>query len=250
MERNLCLIIEYQGTNYYGWQIQNHKYDKNRPTVQSEIEKALKKLFCRDIRINYAGRTDRGVHAKNQVVNFKTDTRIPLKNVKKALNSFLPPDINIKRVKFVPSSFHARFSVKSKIYRYLVLNSKKRDIFLRNFSWWITLSLDIQSMKAASEKIIGKKDFSVFAKQPGTYKTCVRTVKNIDIKKRGKMVYFDIEADGFLRGMVRNIISLLVSVGSHRIDKNLVGKIIRARDKSFLEKPALPQGLYLWKVFY
>ncbi|MCD6584076.1 MAG: tRNA pseudouridine(38-40) synthase TruA, partial [Candidatus Omnitrophica bacterium] len=118
MVKNIFLEIEYDGTNYFGWQIQSKEKKAKGRTIQEKIQQALEKLFNRKVKINYAGRTDRGVHAYSQCINFKIDTNIPLKNIRLALNSFLPSDISIKRIKKVPLDFHARFNAKSKIYRY------------------------------------------------------------------------------------------------------------------------------------
>ncbi len=250
MEDNLRLIIEYDGTSYYGLQIQKKKSKNRFSTVQSEIEQALKKLFNKNIRINYSGRTDRGVHAKHQVINFKIETKISLLNIKKALNSFLPADIYIKKIDSVPLDFHARYSVKSKIYRYIILNSKKHDVFERNYSWQISEPLDIDFMQECASGLLGEKDFSFFALKAKKYKSCHRRVKEIKIVKKTKFVVIDIEANGFLRGMVRNMVGFLVSAGTGKIDKANIKRFKETKIKDNKFKPAPASGLYLWKVFY
>ncbi len=246
--KNILLKVEYDGTRYFGWQIQNRK-DRKIKTVQGELEKALKKLFGKGIRVNYAGRTDRGVHAKEQVVNFFVDTDIPLKNIKNALNGFLPEDIRIKKIKKVPLSFHARFSAKSKVYRYLILNTKDKIVFYRNYTWFIPEKLNIESMKKASSFLIGYKDFSVFTKMPHVYKSCLRRIRRIEIKKHGRLIFIDIEADGFLRNMARNIVSFLVDVGRGKINIDEAKEIIN-KVRPYVKKPAPPCGLYLYRVNY
>ena len=246
--QNILLEIEYLGTNYFGFQIQQKK-NKSEITVQSVLEKALKDLFKENIRIAASGRTDRGVHAKAQVVNFKVKTKIPLTNIKKALNSFLPSDIRIKRVKKVPFGFHARFSAKSKIYRYIILNSKEPSVFSKDFVWHLSSNLDLAKMKRAANNLLGKKDFSVFAKQASSYEDCRRKVSNISIKKRKNQIFIDIEAEGFLRSMARNIVSFLVKIGECKIKPADTSAILKKKIP-YINKPAPASGLYLYKVKY
>jgi len=247
MEKNIFAEVEYLGTNYFGFQVQTKAKQQN--TIQAEIEKALAKLFRQKIRITFAGRTDRGVHAKNQVINFKVETKIPLSNIKKALNSFLPYDIRIKRVKKVPLDFHARFSAKSKIYRYLIFYKKEPSVFWNDFAWHIDFPLDLEAMRGLSKKIIGKRDFYVFAKEAKKYKDCIRRVKGISIKKKGSLICIDIEANGFLRSMVRNIVSFLVKVGSAKLTPKSAEAVLK-RKIVYSNKPAPAAGLYLLKVEY
>ena len=205
MHKNILLKVEYLGTRYFGFQLQD-KIGKREISVQQVIERALRRLFRQKVRITYSSRTDRGVHAYGQVVNFKTDKKIPLKNIKSGLNAFLPDDIRVKSARFAPFNFHARFSAKSKIYRYVILNKKEPTVFRQNLSWHIAKPLDCNTMQKIAVKIIGKKDFSLFAKEANSYKDCIREIKAIAIKKRGSFVYVDIEASGFLRNMARNIV--------------------------------------------
>jgi len=235
MEKNILLEIEYLGTNYYGFQIQDKKAS-SEITVQAVLEEAIKKLFKKKIRVVASGRTDRGVHAKAQVVSFKIDIKIPLNNIKRALNTFLPSDIRVKKAKEMPLDFHARFSAKSKIYRYLIYNQQQPSVFWKDFSWYLAGPLNINLMQAAAKKIIGRRDFSAFAKEAKKYQHCIREVKDISIKKKGKFIQIDIEAEGFLRSMARNIVSFLVN--------SAYNKPLRTN------KPAPARGLYLYKVKY
>ena len=235
MQKNIFLEIEYLGTNYFGFQIQEKKANQEI-TVQAVLEEAIKKLFKKKIRVAASGRTDRGVHAKAQVVNFKVDREIPLNNIKRALNTFLPLDIRVKEAKRVPLDFHARFSAKSKIYRYLIYNQKEPSVFWKDFSWHLAKVLNLNLMRAAARKIIGRRDFSAFAKEAKKYKHCIRELKDISIKKKGKLIQIDIEAEGFLRSMARNIVSFLVNSSGNRTIRN--------------SKAAPACGLYLYKVKY
>ncbi|MFH1505260.1 MAG: tRNA pseudouridine(38-40) synthase TruA [Candidatus Omnitrophota bacterium] len=237
MEKNVFLELEYLGTNYFGFQMQN-KIGKKEVSVQETLEKALKKLFRKKIRVTYSSRTDKGVHARAAAVNFKVDTKIPFENIKRALNTFLPSDIRVKKVKKVPLDFHSRFWAKSKVYRYIIHCAKEPSVFWRDFSWHIAEPLDLAKMNKAAIKLIGRRDFSSFAKEAKNYKDCKREMKSIVIKKKPNFIYIDIEADGFLRNMARNIISFLVKKGSKRF------KIPHNNH------PAPPQGLYLLKVKY
>ena len=248
MEKNIFLEIEYEGTGYFGFQIQNKK-NKNELTVQEVLEKCLERLFNRKIRIIYSSRTDRGVHAKAQAVNFTVDSSIALTNIKRALNSFLPPDIRIKRVKKVPLGFHSRFSVKSKVYRYAVFNNKEPSVFQRNFAWHVDIPLDVEFMQKCANRFKGKRDFSLFAKDAKNYKSCVRDIKSISVKKRRGFIYIDIEADGFLRGMARRIVFFLVQAGRGEIGLKAVASVL-AGDTRYTSKPAPSCGLYLSKVKY
>lgn len=248
MQKNIFLEVEYLGTNYFGFQLQD-KAGKREITVQEVLERAIKKLFRKKIRIAYASRTDRGVHAKGQVVNFKINTAIPLKNIKSGLNTFLPDDVRVKKVRIASDEFHSRFRAKSKIYRYTILNETEPTVFWSNFSWHIAKPLDISKMLRISKKLKGIKDFSIFAKEPNTYKTCVRHLKDISIKKSKGFINIDLEASGFLRNMARNIVSFLVKVGMCNISQKEAAQILN-RKKPYNNKPAPAQGLYLIKVKY
>lgn len=235
MQKNIYLEIEYLGTNYFGFQIQA-KRPRSQKTVQGVLEQALKKLFRRKIRVSGSGRTDRGVHAIAQVVSFKVDTKIPLAKIKSGLNRFLPSDVRVKRAKRVSFDFHARFSAKSKIYRYLIYNQKEPSVFWKDFAWQVGEVLDLTQMQREAKKLIGRHDFVAFAKEAKKYKHCIREIKHISIKKRGKLIQIDIEAEGFLRCMARNIVSYLVNLS--------------CRKATPANKPAPASGLYLYKVKY
>lgn len=246
--KNILLELEYIGSNYFGFQVQE-KGKKNQATIQGVLEKSLAKLFREKIRVAASGRTDRGVHARAQIVNFKVDTKISLPNIKTALNTFLPVDIRVKRIKKVPGDFHARFSVKSKIYRYIIFQHREDSVFWRNFAWHLSTPLDLKRMKEAAERLVGKRDFSVFAKEAKNYKDCRRRVKDISIRKRANLISIDIEAEGFLRSMARNIVSFLVKIGKKDLPFKNTSLILSKKIK-YTNKPAPASGLYLYKVIY
>lgn len=246
MHRNIFLEVEYLGTDYFGFQVQNKS---KHISIQGIIEEAIYKLFKERVRIQYCSRTDRGVHARAQGVNFKVNSRIPLKNIKKALNAFLPSDIRVKKVKNVSVDFNARFAAKSKIYRYIILNAKEPSVFWNDLSWHIAEKLDVERMKRGARRLLGRRDFSVFAKDAKVYKSCIRYLSNIKISKRGSLVYIDIEASGFLRNMARNIVSFLVRVSMRQVSSGQIKGILSGKIK-YANKPAPSQGLYLYRVKY
>ncbi|MBD3264932.1 MAG: tRNA pseudouridine(38-40) synthase TruA [Candidatus Omnitrophica bacterium] len=247
-EKNIFLELEYIGTSYFGFQIQNKK-NRSEVTVQKVLEDALQKLFGRKIRVVYSSRTDRGVHARGQAVNFTVNTGIALQRIKSALNSFLPSDVYIKKIRQVPLHFHSRFDAKTKVYRYIILNKKKPSVFLKDFSWHIGNRLNLETMKKSGNILTGLKDFSALAKEAKKYKDCLREIKKIEIKKKGSLIYIDIEATGFLRNMARNIVYLMVNISAGSIDIKQIDSIINKK-ADYVNKPAPPQGLYLQKVNY
>ncbi|MDD5583523.1 MAG: tRNA pseudouridine(38-40) synthase TruA [Candidatus Omnitrophica bacterium] len=248
MVKNILLRVEYLGTQYFGFQIQNKK-GKHEVSIQACLEEALKKLFKRTIRVIYSSRTDREVHAFDQAVNFTIDTAIPCKSIRKALNAFLPDDIRVKSAQIVAADFHARFWAKAKIYRYIILNRKEPSVFWTDRAWHIQEALDAVAMGKAAALVCGTHDFSLFAKEAKNYTDATREVKNISLKKKNSFIHIDIEANGFLRNMARNIVAFLVKVGQGKIELPQVSKILEGK-APYSNKPAPGCGLYLLKVKY
>jgi len=248
MLKNIFVELEYDGSDFCGWQIQNRSKIAKR-TAQEDFQKNLDKLFGTKISIDYASRTDKGVHAKGQCVNFRVDTKIPLKNIKFALNNSLPHDIRVKKIKQVSLDFHSRFDVVSKVYRYMIDTKKEPSVFLHNYAWNFSGDLDLDKMEKAAKQLVGKKDFFVFARDAKKYKTCIRELMDISIKKKGYYLYIEIEANGFLRNMARNVVSFLVSVGKGDILLKDASKII-AKSVTYLKRPVPGCGLYLLSVKY
>lgn len=241
--RNLKLTIAYDGTNYAGWQVQKLK------TVQETIEKALEKILQEKVKLIASGRTDSGVHALGQVANFKTDSKLFPDNIQKALNSCLPKDIVVKKVEDVALEFHARYSATSKSYRYTILNRKVRSPLDRHYAAFIPYPLDIRSMQDAAVHLVGRHDFRSFQAKAGEGNS-TRTIKSLGVKKRGRFIYIDIEADGFLYNMVRNIVGTLIEVGRGKLKANGTMKILKARKRSRAGPTAPPEGLCLVRVRY
>lgn len=243
--RNIKLILEYDGTNYCGWQKQ-----LNRKTVQREIENAIYRITNEKTVVFGSGRTDSGVHALAQVANFKTKSNLTATQYQKALNTNLPDDISVINVKEVPDSFHSQFSSKSKIYLYTILNRDFRSAHMRGKTWQVNQMLNLQYMKLAADYILGTHDFKVFAHAGITVKSTVRTVKKVKLSKKKDIINFEIEADGFLKRMVRMIIGTLVQVGKGRITPGEYKKILDSGKKTKFVFTAPAQGLYLKKVRY
>ncbi|MGB9698803.1 MAG: tRNA pseudouridine(38-40) synthase TruA [Thermodesulfobacteriota bacterium] len=244
--RQIKLIIEYDGTNYHGWQMQPHV-----PTIQEEISKKISQMTGEQVTLLGAGRTDAGVHAWGQVACFKTNSQIPLEGFYRGLNSLLPPDIVIKAVEEVAENFHPQFSSRSKIYQYVILNQKFPSAIHRHFSWHIPFPLDVPTMQKAADCLIGRKDFSAFQAADDEPSHPVREILRAQWSVRAEVFLdFFIEADGFLKHMVRNIVGTLVDVGRGKISVADFQKIIEAKDRRRAGMTAPPQGLFLVAIKY
>jgi tRNA pseudouridine38-40 synthase len=243
---NFKLTIEYDGTRYRGWQRQ-----AEGPTVQAEIEQALASMTRTRITVIGAGRTDAGVHALAQVANFSCHTRLGPETILKGLNSLLPPDIAIRECRLAPEGFHARFDAKSKVYHYRILNRTVRAAVGRNYAWFIHTPLDLDAMRQASGHLIGHHDFKAFESSGSPRAHTMRTVLAADwAEGEGHQLTFQIEADGFLRCMVRNVVGTLVAVGLGRLAPGTVLDILQSRDRKRAGATAPGRGLFLMDVRY
>ncbi|MBL7155917.1 MAG: tRNA pseudouridine(38-40) synthase TruA [Candidatus Omnitrophica bacterium] len=244
---NICVTIAYDGTRYAGWQIQ-----KNAKTIQGEIEKALRKILGEKCHLIGAGRTDSGVHARAQVANFKTNKKIPTAKLQTALNVHLPKDTRIVSIKKVPLKFHAQFNAKSKLYRYTILNSRIDDPFTERFYFKVPYKLDLALMKKEAKTLLGKHDFKSFQAKSdrSPIKSTVRTIKRLSIKKTGDFIHIDIEGNGFLHNMVRNIVGTLIEIGRGYLAESNMKKIIALKDRRKAGPTAPAKGLALEKIIY
>lgn len=245
--KNIKLILEYDGTNYHGWQSQ---IGSGMPTIQDVLEQALKKITSEPVKTVSSGRTDAGVHALGHVASFKSASRVPAEAWAPALNQILPKDIRVLLSEEVHEDFHARFSARGKIYSYRVLNRRAPSALHRNYSWHVNVRLNLKKMRSAADCLVGTHDFSSFRSSGCGAKTPVRTVKTLSIKKSGEFVDILIEADAFLMHMARNIVGTLVEVGLNRRSVEDVKRILSSRDRNLAGRSAPPCGLYLLKVFY
>jgi len=243
--RNILLTIEYDGTNYHGWQRQ-----VNALSVQQLIENSIEKITGERAKLIGAGRTDTGVHAFGQRANFKTGTRINTARIPPALNSQLPPDIRIVKAVDVNLDFHARYDAVSKKYRYKIYNAGVPSAIYRNYSCFIPESLNFDLMKEASKHITGSRDFSSFCSSGSLVKSKVRNVQLLELERSGRMIEMTIQADGFLYKMVRIIAGTLVEVGKGNIMPSHIENILDKKDRRLAGPTLPPQGLFLVEVLY
>lgn len=243
--KNIKLTIEYEGTNYSGWQIQN-----NVKTVQGEIENAIEKTIGEKIKLIGSSRTDKKVHALGQVANFQTGATMPGERYKYALKEHLPEDITIINSEEVDRDFHSRFDAKKKVYKYIVHNGKLPRALYKRFSYHYPYNLDIEEMRLASKYFIGTQDFRSFKPTESITYTTIKTIYNIEIEKKGDIIIFTIEGKSFLHNMIRIIVGTLLFIGTGRFAKEELPKIIEAKNRVKAGPTAPPQGLYLKKVFY
>jgi tRNA pseudouridine38-40 synthase len=245
--KNIKLVLEYDGTNYHGWQAQT---GTGRQTIQETLEQAIKSIANEECTTYSSGRTDAGVHALGHVANFHTNSSVPAHAWAPALNHLLPPDIRILASGEVPADFHARYSAKGKLYLYRILNRPAPSALYRNYSWHIHSPLKPKIMREAAACLIGKHDFSAFRSAGCSAQSPVRTLKRLDIRKRGDFLEFWLEADAFLQYMVRNVTGTLVEVGQGRFSPADMASILASCNRSRAGRTAPPQGLYLYEVFY
>jgi tRNA pseudouridine38-40 synthase len=244
--RNIKLLIEYDGTNYRGWQVQ-----PDGPTIQGMLEEKLSRLTSERIHVIGSGRTDSGVHALGQVAHFRTQSQMDTRTIQRALNSLLPPDIVIREVEEVDEGFHARKQSKSKVYEYRILNRNLRSVFHRGYVWHIPQKLNLAEMKKATQSLIGEHDFSAFRTVGSPTRTTVRRVIRGEWKRgRDDLIRFEIEANGFLKQMVRSIIGTLVEIGKGRMKATDFRKILNSKDRKEAGPTAPAQGLFLKEVKY
>jgi tRNA pseudouridine38-40 synthase len=246
MNKNLKITIEYDGTKYCGWQRQ-----KDKPTIQGEIEKALLTMTGKRITLTGAGRTDAGVHAFGQVANFQCERDWAPEVFQKGLNGLLPNDIVIKECHQVDDSFHARYDVRSKIYHYRILNRPVPAAIGRHYAWFIPRSLDLSAMRSAIASILGSQDFKAFEGSGSPRTHTIRHVMAAELDKaENGHIIFNIEANGFLRFMVRNIVGTLVAVGLGAITPDDFREIRNSKDRRNAGMTAPAQGLFLMQVKY
>ncbi|HDD35372.1 MAG TPA: tRNA pseudouridine(38-40) synthase TruA [Candidatus Desulfofervidus auxilii] len=243
--RNIRCVLQYRGCAYHGWQIQPKGH-----TVQGIVENCLSRILQESIRIKAASRTDAGVHALMQVINFRTTSKLSTGKLLKGLNSLLPKDISAIYMDEVTNEFDAQFFAKKKTYIYLILNTQQRSPFLVRYTWQIFSTLDIESMQKGSKSLIGKHDFSSFMGAGSDVKNKVREVFRLEVKKISPLIVIEIEADGFLKHMVRNIVGLLVEVGLGKRKWDEVRKILDARNRCMAGINAPANGLFLKEIKY
>jgi tRNA pseudouridine38-40 synthase len=245
MTRNIKLVVEYDGTDYAGWQ-----WQPDEPTLQGALERAISKTTGEEIRVTASGRTDAGVHAYGQVVNFQSESALSAKEWHGALNHFLPDDIRVLEAGDAEPGFSARHSAKGKEYEYVVLNRRMPSPLSRHRAWHVAVPLDTAAMRSAALHLIGEHDFTSFRAAGCSANQPVRELLMLKIEQEGDRIVFTLGANAFLRHMVRNIVGTLVEVGRGRFTPDEVKAILDARDRTRSGPTAPPQGLYLVKVIY
>ncbi len=240
------LVLHYDGSRYFGWQRQKHE-----PTIQAVLEEAIHRMTGEFSPLIGSGRTDAGVHALHQVCHFKTHSEMSAESLRKGLNALTPPDIFVKEAGYAPSHFHARYSAKSKTYEYRMLNRSDPDVFLRAYAWHVPHKLDFETMEKCMTLLLGRHDFASFRSSGSGNTDPMREMRRSELHRSGEgQVRFLLEASGFLRHMVRNIVGTVVEVGQGRFTADEFSDIFRAGDRRFAGTTAPPQGLYLVMVKY
>lgn len=243
--KNIKLIVEYDGTNYCGWQRQ-----RNNSTVQQTIEEAINEITGEQVKLIGCSRTDSGVHAKMYVCNFSTNSTIPPDKMGIVINHRLPEDIVILNSEEVDSSFHSRYCSKGKMYSYTILNRSERAAIGRNYAYQYSRNIDIEAMRKASVYFLGKHDFSAFKSTGSSVKDNIRTIMQIKVENDGDYIKIYVAGDGFLYNMVRIIVGTLLLVGEKKISPQYIEEIIESKDRNKAGKVVPARGLCLEKVFY
>jgi tRNA pseudouridine38-40 synthase len=242
-ERNIRLLIEYEGTRYAGWQIQ-----KAQRTVMGEILRAIETTLGESPRLIGAGRTDMGVHAEGQVANFLTRAARPAAEIADGLNALLPADINVLRADEAPLTFHARHDAVARRYRYQI--ASRRSAFFKRFIWWVRQPLDPERMKEAAGALLGRHDFTSFADRTATIAEPRVRVLAARFRSGDFLTSFTIEADHFLPRMVRRIVGVLVQIGVGQLPPEAIARFLGESVDDPARWTAPPSGLFLERVLY
>lgn len=243
--RHLKLIVTYDGSGYFGFQLQS-----NVPTIQGDLEKALGVVLGEVVRVHGSGRTDTGVHALGQVVLIRTTRLIPVDKLIKALNGVLPPAIHVASVEESSPEFHPRFSAEGKSYRYLFKRVRERSPFFERYFCQIVGNVDTGRMREGAAMFVGEHDFSSFTRSPDTKENPIRKIMSADVTENGDEIVFDVTGNGFLHNMVRNMAQALLLIGRHKMEPHEIVELYRNQDRRRLGPPAPAAGLYLMRVMY
>ncbi len=243
MERNIKLIVEYEGTAYHGWQ-----WQENAPTVQGVLEAAIRKLTGEKLRVTAAGRTDAGVHAWGQVVNFKTHTALPVYKIMMGLNAHLPRDVRVRQADEADLEFSARFSAKQRVYQYYI--STENTAIYRNFCWQLFQKFDPELLNPVAESLLGEHDFGAFSRvQVDTAHKRCRVEESRWFRQNGLWVY-RVAANRFLHGMVRTIVGTTIDVARGRFTMEEFQEIFNSRKRELAGAAAPAKGLFFQEVIY
>ncbi|GAA0312274.1 tRNA pseudouridine(38-40) synthase TruA [Psychrobacter aestuarii] len=241
----LAIAVEFLGTHYRGWQRQ-----KEVTGVQAVLESAISKVANETIEVVAAGRTDAGVHASNMIAHFVTTAYRPTNNWLRGVNSLLPDDIALRWIQPMPEDFHARFKAIARRYRYITLNQPQRPAILKNQVTHIYEPLDLPAMQQAAAYITGTHDFSSYRAAACQSNQPVRTVSHARLFQHGAFIVFDIQADGFLHHMVRNLMGTLHAIGKHELQPHDFLEILAKKDRTIAPPTASGDGLYFINAYY
>jgi len=267
--KNIRLLIEYDGTDYHGWQTQKKAISyqqsairpKNVITIQQALQDTVKKITGENIKLIGSSRTDTGVHALGQVATFKTYTRLEPKILQKALNATLPEDIRILNAEETTEAFHPRYDAVSKRYFYIISNTNSSSAFLYKYAWRVPYALDLNEMEKACSLLLGRHDFSAFRGAGCGSKKAVREITSLTLEKissidfmtariNGNFIKISVEANAFLRHMVRNIVGTLIEIGRGKMTVNSVSEALALQDRRKTGPTAPACGLFLEKITY
>ena len=247
--RFLKITLAYDGTEYAGWQTQ-----PDAPTIQSTLESAWNAVTQEDAKIVASGRTDAGVHAIGQVCSVQTNTRLDSATLIRALSANTPFDIVVRNIETAPYGFHAIRDALRKRYRYSIHFGDVRDPFSRRYCWHVPQVLDLEAMMEASQALIGEHDFASFQAAGSDRATTVRNIMDLQVLDRGRglanQIDIEIEANGFLYNMVRNIVGTLVEIGKGKQSRQWITEVLDAKNRDVAGPTAPPQGLFLMQVWY
>ncbi|MFC0471092.1 tRNA pseudouridine(38-40) synthase TruA [Halalkalibacter kiskunsagensis] len=241
---NYKLTIQYDGGRYKGWQ----RLGNNENTIQGKIENVLSEMVGKKIEIIGCSRTDAGVHALNQIANFKTNEHWNEKEIKAYLNRYLPQDISVTKVTTVPDRFHARYNAGDKTYLYKIWNEDYTNPFMRKHSMHIEEKLDIARMQEASRYFLGEHDFTAFSNAKSKKKSMVRIIHSLDMKENDGFIDIRVRGNGFLYNMVRKMVGTLIEVGLGEIEAEMIPDILQAKERIQTGRLAEAGGLYLEKI--
>ena len=243
--RTILLLLEYDGTDFAGWQLQ-----PNGRSVQEVVEAALGELLGEAVRLHSAGRTDAGVHALAMPAHFTTARSLPLRAFRDGLNRLLPADVAVRAACEMPAAFHARFAAQGKWYRYTILRAPVRSPLLARTAWQLRGQLDLAAMRAAAELLIGEHDFAAFRASGCAARTTVRRMDSIELTENGALLHIDVRGSGFLRNMVRMLVGTLVEVGRGKRPAHDIVRLLANAEGVRCGPTAPPQGLCLMAVDY
>jgi len=241
----IALGVEYDGSQYSGWQSQ-----PDVPNIQDTLQAALSGIADESIAITAAGRTDTGVHALEQVIHFDTNTARPLTAWVRGSNALLPKNVAVLWAHVVPVEFHARFSAQARSYQYVLVNRATRSAVHRGKVGWFHAPLDVEAMRSAAKHLLGEHDFSAFRSSECQAKTPVKNLAQLDIRQQGDTIIFDLTANAFLHHMVRNIVGCLVFIGKGKHPPQWIRQVLDGTDRKHAAPTFAPDGLYLRHVAY